>query len=229
MLHLFNGCLLNHPFLLNKFYTQTLITMKIAIIGAGNVGGALAINWHKAGHTVILGTRNEHSFKVQRVVSTIPEVTVTDVSEAARQAEVLLISTPSAVVLEIIEQIGDVKGKVIIDATNTGRRPEPYPTAYHALVAKTKGEIVKCFNATGAENILDPIYDGEGVDMFMAGDSAKAKKITEQLAKEAGFSTCWDFGSGEKVLLLEQFAFVWINLAITQGHGRQMAFKLLKR
>ena len=31
--------------------------MKIAIIGSGNVGGALAQQWVKAGHTVLVGAK----------------------------------------------------------------------------------------------------------------------------------------------------------------------------
>jgi hypothetical protein len=63
----------------------------------------------------------------------------------------------------------------------------------------------------------------------MAGSAAKGKDITKQLALDAGFSTCWDFGGDDKAQLLEYFALSWINLAIMQGHGRNMAFKVIKR
>ena len=131
---------------------------------------------------------------------------------------------------EIIEKMGDVTGKIIIDATNSVRQaPEPYKTAYHCLVDKTNAEVVKCFNSTGFENMLNPVYNGEGIDMFMAGDSATAKEVAHKLALDAGFATCYDFGKSDKVELLEKFALLWINLAIMQGHGRNLAFKLLKR
>lgn len=65
--------------------------------------------------------------------------------------------------------------------------------------------------------------------MSMAGDSEEAKQIARQLALDAGFGSCWDFGKGDKVELLEQFALSWINLAIMQGHGRDIAFKLVRR
>jgi hypothetical protein len=38
-----------------------------------------------------------------------------------------------------------------------------------------------------------------------------------------------NFGQFDKVELLEKFACSGINLAIMQGHGRNMAFKVLKR
>jgi len=35
--------------------------MKIAIIGTGNVGGALATKWSEAGHKLFLGVKNTSS------------------------------------------------------------------------------------------------------------------------------------------------------------------------
>ena len=139
-------------------------------------------------------------------------------------------ATPPAAIFDLIELMGDVSGKTIIDATNAVRQsPEPYPTVYHCLADKTNAEIVKCFNSTGYENLLNPVYHGQGIDMFMAGDSEMAKKHAEKLAMDAGFGSCMDFGKGDKVELLEKFALSWINLAIMQGHGRHMAFKVLRR
>ncbi|MFN4081970.1 MAG: NADPH-dependent F420 reductase, partial [Saprospiraceae bacterium] len=118
----------------------------------------------------------------------------------------------------------------LIDATNAVRqKPAPYDTVYHALADKTAAKVVKCFNSTGFENMKNPTYHGEKIDMFMAGDNAEAKQTAEKLALDAGFGACWDFGSSDKVFLLEQFALSWINLAIMQGHGRDIAFRLIKR
>jgi len=50
-----------------------------------------------------------------------------------------------------------------------------------------------------------------------------------QLALDAGFGNCYDFGKADKVELLEKFALSWINLAIMQGYGRDIAFKLLRK
>ena len=77
--------------------------------------------------------------------------------------------------------------------------------------------------------MLNPIYNGEGIDMFMAGESEKAKSVAKTLALDAGFTSCIDFGNSDKVELLEKFALSWINLAIIQGHGRNMAFKIVHR
>lgn len=109
------------------------------------------------------------------------------------------------------------------------KNPEPYKTVYHALADKTNAEIVKCFNTTGFENMLNPLYHGEGIDMFMAGESDKAKEVAKKQALDCGFGSCIDFGKSDKVELLEKFALSWINLAIMQGLGRNLAFKIVYR
>jgi predicted dinucleotide-binding enzyme len=203
--------------------------MNIAIIGTGNVGGALASGWAKKGHTIHLGVQDISQFKGKDLLHN-PNTDVQLIADAVAKSEVVLIATPPPAIFSIIDQMGDVTGKTLIDATNSVRQaPDPYPTVYHALADKSQGEVVKCFNSTGFENMLNPIYNGEGIDMFMAGDSAGAKAVAARLALDIGFASCWDFGKADKVELLEKFALSWINLAIMQGHGRAMAFKVLKR
>lgn len=203
--------------------------MNIAIIGTGNVGAALATNWSKKGHAIYLGVQDIDNFKGKALLQN-PNTHVFSIKEAVLKSEIVLIATPATAIFDILEQVGDLAGKVVIDATNAVRQsPEPYKTAYHCLLDKTTAEVVKCFNTTGFENMLNPIYNGEGIDMFMAGDSDIAKSVAKQLALDADFSSCLDFGKSDKVELLEKFALAWINLAIMQGHGRNMAFKVVKR
>ncbi|MEI6265755.1 MAG: NAD(P)-binding domain-containing protein [Sphingobacteriia bacterium] len=204
--------------------------MNIAIIGSGNVGGALAQQWMKAGHSVLVGAKFPLSEKNKALAAKIGEDQFTNIELAVKQSEVILVATPPLAIFEVIEQMGDVSNKTIIDASNSIMQyPDPYKTVYHCLADKTNADIVKCFNSTGFENMLNPIYHGEGIDMFMAGDSEKAKSIAKQLALDAGFSTCINFGKADKVELLEKFALSWINLAIMQGQGRDMAFKVVRR
>jgi hypothetical protein len=206
--------------------------MKIAIIGAGNVGGALAKQWAKANHQIIIGTRNVMNDDVQTLLKFSPNILATTISESASLAEVILIAAVPQATNEIAQQIKPyVSDKVIIDAMNSVRvKPDGFNNTFEALKSELGSEhIVKCFNSTGFENMTDPIYNGEGIDMFVAGNSKKGKAIATQLAKDAGFGTCWNFGGDDKVQLLESFALSWINLAIMQGHGRNLAFKVIKR
>jgi 8-hydroxy-5-deazaflavin:NADPH oxidoreductase len=206
--------------------------MKISIIGSGNVGSALAQGLLKAEHQVSFGVRDAYSAKSSKASALVNGATVTSIAEACKSAEVIIITTPSDAIVSLIPQLGDVKNKIIVDTTNSVRtRPEPYPTAFHAIKDLTKSEkVVKCFNSTGFENMTNPIYPNfGGIDMFCAGNDKESKSIVQQLAKDIGFSECWDFGGDDKVELLEKFALSWINLAIMQGHGRNIAFKIVKR
>lgn len=206
------------------------MTKKIAIIGSGNVGGALAQQWVKKGHTVLVGAQFPLSEKNIYLATKIGEDRFTSIENAVKQSNVILIATPPEAVPQILEKLGDVSHKVIIDATNSiTKKPDSFPTVYHYLSEKTNASVVKCFNTTGFENMLDPIYDDSPVDMFIAGNNDEAKKVASELALDCGFGSCYDFGKEDKVELLEQFALSWINLAIMQGMGRSIAFKVLKR
>lgn len=204
--------------------------MKIAIIGTGNVGSALAKGFAKAGHQVFLGVRNKSQFKGIDLTSE-QNISVCSISEAASPSEVILIAAVPQAITDIVGQLGDVTHKVIIDAMNSVRaKPEPFSNTTEALIKLTNcKDIVKSFNTTGAENMSNPIYSGKGIDMFYAGDSEKAKKIAEQLAKDIGFENVYNFGGNDKFNLLEHFALSWINLAMMQGYGRGIAFKVLSR
>jgi len=203
--------------------------MNIAIIGTGNIGGALATKWALKGHTIFLGVNNQNQFKGRELLNN-QNTSVSSISEAVSKSEVVLIAIPPTAIFEVLPQLNNVAGKIVIDATNAVRQsPEPYKTVYHCLMEKTEGDVVKCFNSTGFENILNPTYQGKGIDMFMAGESDLAKKVVSQLALDAGFGSCIDFGKSDKVELLEKFALCWINLAIMQGQGRDIAFKLVRR
>lgn len=203
--------------------------MKIAIIGTGNVGGALATQWSKVGHQIYLGVRDPDNFKGKELLGNA-NTSVHTIREAVKFSEVILVASPPQFAETLSQSFGNVSGKIIIDATNSVRtKPENYPTAYHAFEALTKAEVVKCFNSTGYENMKNPNYGDMRLDMFMAGNSEKAKAITVQLSRDLGFENCYDFGRGDKVELLEKFALSWINLAIFQGLGRDIGFKVVTR
>lgn len=204
--------------------------MKIAIIGTGNVGGALARKWARAGHQVALGVRNTSDFKGKELLSE-QNITAASMEDAVKDAEVILIAAVPQATADIVKSIGSVTGKVIIDAMNSVRtKPEGFNNSYEALKTLATGaEIVKCFNSVGFNVMADTNFNGTIADMYMAGTSERAKEVAKQLSIDAGFENCYNFGGDDKVALLEQFALSWINLAMMQGQGREMIFKLIKR
>lgn len=203
--------------------------LKIAIIGEGNVGRALAERWAGQGHTIFLGVLDLIEF-MGRYLLKYEYTYLLPVRQAAAKADIILIASPPATIFEILEKTGNLSGKIVIDATNVlYHTPKPYPTVYHCVLSEAKARVVKCFNTTGYENMINPVYDGEGIDMFMAGDSIEAKAVAARLALDAGFSSCIDFGGSDKVELLEKLALAWFNLACVQGEDKDIAFKLVRR
>lgn len=205
--------------------------MNIAIIGTGNVGGALAQGLNRAGHRIRLGVRDLEHFKGKDLLNAAPEITVHPVREAVESSDVIILAAPAQVADQVARQLGDVAGKIIIDTMNgVFMRPEGFANTTDAILANCNTpDVVKCFNSTGFENMLDPKYGELAADMFVAGDSVRGKAVASGLARDLGFGEVWDFGGLDKVSLLEQFALSWINLAILQKHGRGIAFKILRR
>ena len=205
--------------------------MHIAIIGTGNVGGALATRWAQKGHHIHLGVQDQASFKGKELLQN-PHTTVHSIQEAVQLASVILVATPATAAPEVARSLGNTTGKIIVDAMNIvmGRGPAGFSNTADAILANTATrEVVKCFNTTGFNNMLNPQYGDLSIDMFMAGDSKSAKESVRQLALDAGFGECYDVGGNDRFSLMEQFAFFWINLAMFQGQGREIGFKLLKR
>jgi predicted dinucleotide-binding enzyme len=154
------------------------------------------------------------------------------IADAVAAADVVLLSTPAPMAAEVAQSLGDTSGKIIIDAMNIvmGRGPVGFTNTADCILANTQSRsVIKCFNTTGYNNMADTLYSGVAIDMFMAGDSKEAKAIVRQLALDAGFAECYDVGGNDRFQLMEQFAFFWINLAMMQGQGRNIGFKLLKR
>lgn len=205
--------------------------MNIAIIGTGNVGGALATKWAKAGHQIFLGVKDSTNFKGKELLKN-PNTRVCSIKEAVQEASVILIAVPATAVIEVVQSLGNTEGKIIIDSMNIvmGRGPVGYHNTTDAILAHTQSrDVVKCFNTTGYNNMQHPEYGTEKIDLFVAGDSEKGKNAAIQLALDAGFGACYNVGGNDRFQLMEQFAWFWINLAMFQGQGREIAFKLLRR
>src|SRR5579872_887879 len=85
--------------------------MRIAVIGAGNVGQAVGKRWAAAGHSVRYGVRNTADKKYAGL-------TVAGVADAARDAEAVLVATPWPATEAAIRSAGDLSGKLVLDSTN---------------------------------------------------------------------------------------------------------------
>jgi len=93
--------------------------MKIAVMVAGNVGGALAKGFAKANHKVFLGVRIANSDEVKSLTSFSSNISAHQISEAIKSAEVVLFATPPDAAIEIAKQNSALKNKIIIDSPNS--------------------------------------------------------------------------------------------------------------
>ena len=89
-------------------------------------------------------------------------------------------------------------------------------------------KVVKAFNTVGSNIMDNPAFGADKPVLFYCGDDSQAKSNVKRLAGELGFEPL-DAGPLTQARLLEPFALLWITLALKQGLGREIAFKLLRR
>ena len=85
--------------------------MNIAIIGAGNVGQALASGWAARGHTVSFGVRNPDSPKASGVDRAKFKLLTN--AQAAAAADAVVLATPWPATRDAIEACGSLKDKIV--------------------------------------------------------------------------------------------------------------------
>lgn len=206
--------------------------MKIAIIGTGHIGGGLGRAWAKKGHEIIFGTRDAAA---PDVLSLCKETSAraSSVGDAASAAEVVILAVPHAALEEVLQNTGALSGKLVIDCTN-GLGPGPSLMFGHTTSAaeetakKVPGaRLVKSFNVQGAENLVNPVYNGVRATNFFCGDDADAKRVVQGLVEDVGFEAV-DVGPLRNARFLEPLTLLWAAAAQALG-TREIAFKLLQR
>jgi len=210
--------------------------MQIGIIGAGHVGGALGTRWAQAGHQVIFGSRNPASDDMRQLVAKAgPAARAASLKETVQAAELLLLSTPWKAAQSTIAGLGDLSGKVLIDALNpllpdlSGLELGTTTSAAEQVARWAPGaKVVKAFNTVGYNIMANPAFGADRPVMFYCGDDAGAKQTVRLLIDQLGFDAV-DAGPLTQARLLEPFALLWISLAYAQGQGRDIGFKLLHR
>lgn len=161
--------------------------MKIGIIGAGNVGSALAHASVGAGHSVAISAEDpEHAARVAKDAGARAAETNRD---AIEDADVVILAVPYDPVATILEELGAaVKGKIVIDVTNRFAGDQlAAPSNAEQIQNMTDAPVIKAFNTIFASNQADPTVDGITLDGFVAGDDAEAKKTVLSLVQSLGF------------------------------------------
>lgn len=211
----------------SQIQTQSQTKSKIAILGAGNVGAALARNLAALGERIHFGVPDPARY---RDLAEALGATIGSVDEAIVDADLVILAVPAASAQEIAAAIPDWQGRILVDATNplapglAGLTIGTTDSAAERIAASARNaRVVKCFNVTGAENMADPRALDAGVFMPVAGDDADARMRVLALATRMGFDAV-DAGPLRAARYLEPFAMTWIHLAFAAGHGRAWAF-----
>lgn len=206
--------------------------MRIAVLGAGNVGSTLGRAWLDAGHEVAFGVRDAGSAKEQALAAETG-APVTGFAGAVEAADVVVIAVPFRAVDGVLRKTGGLHGKVVVDTTNHldwtyGLRVATDRSAAEEIQDMIPtARVVKAFNTIGYEHMADPLFGEVPADMYVCGNDENARSRIMQLAADIGFEPV-DAGGLSHARALEHLAVLWIFLATSGGLGRDIAFKLLR-
>lgn len=170
--------------------------MKIGIIGAGHIGGALATLWVRSGHEVLISSR--HPDELAPLAASLgPLAHVGTPHDAAVFSSVVLLAVPYGALPELGRDLkAELAGKVVLDAGN------PYPNRDGAMAeaARKKGtgvasaeflpgvRLVRAFNAINAGNLTSQDHRASGLWAIpIAGDDEDALRVASGLVHDAGF------------------------------------------
>jgi hypothetical protein len=212
--------------------------MKLAIIGAGDVGGTLGAAWaRKGGHEVFFGVTNPRSDKTQGLLRQIGGAArAGTAAEAAAFGDVIVLATPWPATEAAIRAMGNLNGRIVLDCTNPlAMGPDGLGLEVgHGISGGEKvqgwaagASVFKTLNTTGFKNMAEPVFGSVKSVMFVAGDDEGAKPKVMALVGELGFETV-DAGPLRVARLLEPHAMLWIHLALNRAFGRDWAFALVR-
>jgi predicted dinucleotide-binding enzyme len=190
---------------------KTFVSMNIAVIGTGATVDNYATRYAAAGHEVFMAWTESESNLLSRALQGYGNVHVTSVEDAAQIADLIIIACAPADVREVSYWMGDVRKKVIIDATaNIHVANEAEVTTACAIKAITGSDyIVKVFTTRGYERLLQPLFKDEEVRLVIVGSSKKAKEATKILTQELGVHTFLDMGGDEAIPLFNELTRSW--------------------
>jgi 8-hydroxy-5-deazaflavin:NADPH oxidoreductase len=172
--------------------------MKIAIIGAGNIGGTLTRRFIALGHQVSVA--NSRGPETLADLAAETGATAVPVDEVARGAELVIVTIPEKNIVNLPAGLfegaaGDV---VVVDTGNyyprqrDGRIEEiEQGLTESQWVARQLGRpVVKAFNTIYAQHLLErgkPAGAQGRIALPVAGDDPAAKAVVLRLIDELGF------------------------------------------
>ncbi|HEY8819186.1 MAG TPA: NAD(P)-binding domain-containing protein, partial [Candidatus Limnocylindrales bacterium] len=126
--------------------------MRIAILGAGNVGGGLGTAFARTGHEVVFGVRDPASAKTLAAVAAAPGARATTPADAVEGAEVVVFALRWDAVPDMLEGLPSLDGRIVIDAMNRFGGDPARSTTQDLADLLPGVRLAKAFNTIGFEN-----------------------------------------------------------------------------
>ncbi|MCA1664377.1 MAG: NADPH-dependent F420 reductase [Myxococcales bacterium] len=202
--------------------------MRIAIIGGtGKEGGGLAIRWARAGHAVVIGSRDGEKARARAAElnaacdgAAAVAVAGADNVEAAGSAEVAVLTVPYAAHAETLRAIKTVMaGKVLVDVTvplkppKVGRVQLP-PGRAAALEAQEllgpSTPVAAALHHVSHAHLADP-NAAIDCDVLVVADDERARTVALELVRALGLRGL-DAGPLDNAVALESLTPVLIHL-----------------
>jgi 8-hydroxy-5-deazaflavin:NADPH oxidoreductase len=190
---------------LGRAYTDPV---RIAILGAGRIGGNAARFWSRAGHDVVICFSRHPEQLAARAVELGDHVSAATTAYAVAGADVVMLAVPWDAIDPALDEAGSLAGKVVLDATNpygSGAKPAEGRTVAEFNSARMVGaRYVRGFNTltSGFQAEASHRTGDERVALFICGDYPAAKDTVAQLIEDAGFAAV-DLGSSADAAVME--------------------------
>jgi NADPH-dependent F420 reductase len=205
--------------------------MKVAIIGAGDVGGSLARVVSNAGQTAVISAENEDQAKA--IANETGGSLAASNAEAAREADIIMLAIPYEAMDTVLDEIAaHTAGKIVVDATNpvkpdgSGLATGAESGAEHVQARLVSSSVVKAFNTVFAGNQANPVVDGVALDGYVAGDDPAARATIMDLLRTTGYRPL-DVGPLSFARALEHMGFLNISLNARYGWAWKSGWKLV--
>jgi predicted dinucleotide-binding enzyme len=204
--------------------------LRIAVLGAGNIGGTLGRKWVAAGHRVAFGVADPEGERARALRAELGDrARIGSAADAIAAGAVVVLAVPGGAMDETIRaNAAGLDGKIVVDAANRMGGGGPANSLATLRQATPRARVYRAFNTLGWENFADPVFDGAPADLFFCGPDGEGRAAVERLIADVGLRPIW-VGDLDQIEVVDGVLRLWFALAVGQRKGRNLAFKLLTR